>query len=159
MQNGASYHRDIIADIKASAKETALQVKGASATSLLAAARSQIRSAHVKENEGDLKGAFSSLTKSASLVQLLMDSPEFKAETLKKGALFKEFMDFQQVRSDHLACVLLPTHLLQTDGRDMVAKIKSVEAKLVELEKSASQYVSSAGPVGTLTHHLQISQE
>ncbi|KAI0695051.1 cysteine proteinase [Cerioporus squamosus] len=122
MQNGAAYHRETVAEIKANAKENASQVKGASATSLLASARSQIRLAQARENEGDLKGALSAYTKSASLVQMLMDTPEFKAESGKKGPLFREFMAFQQ-----------------TDGRDLFDKTRSVEAKLVELERSAAQ--------------------
>lgn len=102
MQNGASYQRDTIAEIKASAKERAQQVRGASPTSLLASARTQMRLAAVKENEGDLKAALSALTKSASLVHMIMDSPEFRAESQagKKGVLFKDFLDFQQVRQD-----------------------------------------------------------
>lgn len=101
MQNGVPYKGDTITEIKNNAKETAHLVRGASATSLLTSARSQIRLAQAKENEGDLKGALSALTKSASLVQLLLDTPEFKADSHagKKGVLFKEFMDFQQVRT------------------------------------------------------------
>lgn len=100
MQNGASYQRDTIADIKANAKETAQQVRGASPASLLASARNQMRIAAARESEGDLKAALSALTKSASLVHMTMDSPEFRAEnqTGRKGGLFKELMDFQQVR-------------------------------------------------------------
>ena len=100
MQNGASYHRDTIAEIKASAKETTQQVRGASPTSLLASARSQMRLGAVKELEGDLKAALSAYTKAAALVQMIMDSPEFKAESQpgKKGLLFRDFLDFQQVR-------------------------------------------------------------
>ena len=102
MQNGASYTRDTVAEIKASAQATAHQFRGASANSLLTSARSQIRLAQARENEGDLKGALSALTKSASLVAMVMDTPEFKSETHgKKGALLKEFMDFQQVRPCH----------------------------------------------------------
>ncbi|RDX51268.1 cysteine proteinase [Lentinus brumalis] len=125
MQNGAAYHRDTVAEIKANAKENASQAKGASASSLLTSARSQIRLAQARENEGDLKGALSALTKTASLVQMLMDTPEFKAESGKKGPLFREFMAFQQ-----------------TDGRDLFDKTRSVEAKLVELEKSAQSSTS-----------------
>ncbi|KAI0628038.1 cysteine proteinase [Trametes polyzona] len=122
MQNGGPYHRDTVAEIKESAKETAHQARGASASSLLKSARSQIQLAQARENEGDLKGALSALTKAASLVQMLMDTPEFRADSYagKKGALFKEFMDFQQ-----------------TDGKDMFGKMKSVEGKLIELERSA----------------------
>ncbi|KAH9944957.1 cysteine proteinase [Epithele typhae] len=124
MQNGVSHHRDTVADIKASAKETAHGVRGASASGLLTVARSQIKVARDHEKEGDLKGALRSYTKAASLAQMLMESSEFKAEsqTGKKGALFKEFLDFQQ-----------------TDGKDLFNKIKVVEGKLVELDKSAAQ--------------------
>ncbi|KAI0642296.1 cysteine proteinase [Trametes meyenii] len=124
MQNGGVYHHSTVAEIKESAKETAYQARGASATSLLKSARTQIQLAQVRENEGDLQGALSALTKAASLVQMVMDSVEFRAESLagKKGGLFKEFRDFQQ-----------------TDGRDLFGKTKNIEAKLVELEKSASQ--------------------
>ncbi|KAI0832093.1 cysteine proteinase [Trametes gibbosa] len=124
MQNGGPYHRDTVAEIKESAKETAHQARGASAPVLLKFARSQIQSAQVRENEGDLKGALSELTKAASLVQMLMDTPEFRADSQagKKGMLFKDFMAFQQ-----------------TDGRDLFGKVKNVEAKLVELEKSVPQ--------------------
>ncbi|KAI9062559.1 cysteine proteinase [Trametes sanguinea] len=125
MQNGGSYHRDTVAEIKESAKSLVLQVRGASAPSLLRSARSQIQTAQVQENEGDLKAALTSLTKAASLVQLFMETPEFRVDAGKKGMLYKDFMDFQQ----------------QTDGRDLFGKTKSIEQKLVELEKSASQSV------------------
>ena len=103
MRNGASYTRDTVAELKASTEATAHWFRGASVNSLLTSARSQIRLAQAKENEGDLKGALSALTISASLVKMVMDTPEFKSETRggKKGALFKEFMDFQQVRPCH----------------------------------------------------------
>ncbi|KAI0352107.1 cysteine proteinase [Trametes cingulata] len=128
MQNGGPYHRDTVAEIKESAKETAHQARGASAPTLLRAARSQIQLAQAREHNGDLKGALSALTKAASLVQMLMDTPEFRADSQagKKGALFREFMDFQQ-----------------TDGRDLFGKAKSIEAKLVELERSAAQQARS----------------
>ncbi|KAI0773259.1 cysteine proteinase [Trametes elegans] len=134
MQNGASYQHDTVAEIKDAAKETAQLLRGASATSLLKSARSQIRFAQVKENQEDLKGALSAFTKAALLVQLFMETPEFRADSQagKKGPLFKEFMDFQQ-----------------TDGRDLFGKAKSIEAKLVALEKSAAQSVSSDDDSGS----------
>ncbi|TBU43823.1 cysteine proteinase [Dichomitus squalens] len=124
MQNGASYNRDTIAEIKAGAKEMTQGVRGASAARLLASARSQMRLAATQEIEGDLKGALSAYTKAASLIQIFMDTPEFKAESQpgRKGMLYKDFLDFQQ-----------------TDGRDMIVKTQAVEMKLAELEKSASQ--------------------
>lgn len=129
MQNGGPYHRDTVAEIKERAKENVNLARGASATNLLKAARTQIQYAHVQENEGDLQSALSHLTKAASLVQMLMETAEFRADSQagKKGVLFREFMDFQQ-----------------TDGRDLLGKLKNVEAKLVELEKSVSSYVSQS---------------
>lgn len=138
MQNGASYNRDTVAEIKATAKETAHQVRGASATSLLSSARSQIRLAQVKENEGDLKAALSALTKSASLVQMTIESSEFKADAEHKGALFKAFMDFQQVRG-RASAVYRKLTSSETEGKDLINKTKGVEARLTELEKSAAQ--------------------
>ncbi|KAH9893374.1 cysteine proteinase [Cubamyces lactineus] len=124
MQNGGAYHRDTVAEIKENAKATVSQLRGASGTTILKSARSQMQLAQAQENQGDLKGALASFTKAASLIQLLMGSQEFRAESHagKKGVLFKEFIDFQQ-----------------TDGRDLVTKTKSIEARLVELERSASQ--------------------
>ena len=100
MQNGASYHRETVAGIKASAKETAHLVRGASALNLLTSARSQIRLAQDREKESDLKSALSAFTKAAFLLQMVMDSSELKAESQagKKGALFKQVIDFQNVR-------------------------------------------------------------
>ena len=109
MQNGASYHHETIADIKASAKEMVHKARGASAITLLASARSQMQLAQARENEGDFKGALSSFTKAASLIQLIFESSDFKTESQagKKGALFKEFMDFQQVRIQFLIFLLI----------------------------------------------------
>lgn len=100
MQNGpAPTQRDTIADIKAAAKEQAQKVRGASATSLLRAAREQIQLARAKEGEGDLRGALSALTKAASLAAMFMDTHEFKQEMTsgKKGVLTVDFMNFQHV--------------------------------------------------------------
>ncbi|OSX64490.1 hypothetical protein POSPLADRAFT_1065606 [Postia placenta MAD-698-R-SB12] len=82
MQNGASTsHGGTVADIKDTAKEQVLKVRGASAISLLKSARAQCRVAEECELEGNTKGALSALTKAASLVQMFMDSAEFKQET------------------------------------------------------------------------------
>lgn len=101
MQNGyPQTHRETVAEIKAGAKEQAQRVRGASATSLLKAAREQILHAKTYENDSDLKGALVALTKAASLAQMFMESSEVKQEMSpgKKGVLTKDFMLFQQVR-------------------------------------------------------------
>lgn len=102
MQNGyTSPHRDTVAEIKAAAKEQVQTVRGASATSLLRAARDQIQIAKAQEGGGDLKDALSSLTKAISLTQMFMDTSDFKQEMGpgKKGVLMRDFLNFQQVRS------------------------------------------------------------
>lgn len=120
MQNGSAIpRRETVAEIKEAAKEQARAVRGASATSLLKLARTQISMAHALEGDGDLKGALSALTKSASLAQMFMDSAEFKQEQLpgKKGALVRDFMEFQQV------CQFLVLHVL-------LLKIRSVKGEI-----------------------------
>lgn len=102
MQNGSTPHRDIIAEIKEAAKDTVLRAsRGVSATSLLASARNQIRQAQASEAEGDLKSAFGGYTKAASLVSMFLETGEFKLESqgAKKGSLYRDFSEFQQVRS------------------------------------------------------------
>jgi ubiquitin carboxyl-terminal hydrolase 8 len=67
--------------------------------SLIRSAKGQISLAQSREGAGDFKGALSAFTKAASLTQVFMDSAEFKAENVpgKRGMLWKEFSDFQQV--------------------------------------------------------------
>ena len=100
MQNGHSSHRqESIADIKAAAREQALKVRGASATSLLRAARDQVHAAKASEGSGELRDALSALTKAVSLIAMFMDSSEFKLEMQpgKKGVLTRDLLNFQQV--------------------------------------------------------------
>lgn len=102
MQNGhSSQNHETVAEIKAAAKEQALRARGASATSLLKAARDQVLAAKASEGMGELREALSALTKAVSLITMLMDSNEFKLEMQpgkKKGLLTREFLNFQQVR-------------------------------------------------------------
>ena len=106
MQNGhSSLVHETVAEIKAAAKEQALKVRGASATSLLRAARDQIQTARAQEGIGELRDALSALTKAISLTSMFMETSEFKLEMQpgKKGVLTKDLLNFQQVslRSDH----------------------------------------------------------
>lgn len=111
MQNGYAnnVHRDIIAEIKAAAKEQTERVRGASATSLLRSAREQIQLARVNENDGDLRGALSAYTKAAYLTAMYMDTSEFKLEMPpgKKGALMQDMKKFQQVCAHRSSCPVL----------------------------------------------------
>ena len=89
-----------VAEIKEQAKQQVYRgSRGASALSLIRSAKGQISLAQSREGAGDLKGALGAFTKAASLTQVFMDSAEFKAENVpgKRGLLWKEFSDFQQV--------------------------------------------------------------
>lgn len=120
-----------MAEIKDTAKEQVLKVRGASAISLLKSARAQCRIAEECELEGNTKGALSALTKAASLVQMFMDSAEFKQETQpgRRGVLMKDFFDFQQV------CYTMPSYAAfaehtQHEGRDLMGKTQRAEERL-----------------------------
>jgi len=94
-----------IAEIKEQAKQQVQRgSRGASAHSLIRSAKGQISLALSREGAGDLKGALSAFTKAASLTQVFMDSAEFKAESVpgKRGLLWREFTDFQQVSGTSL---------------------------------------------------------
>ena len=89
-------------------KERAIQEV---AISFIRSAKDQISLAQSFESAGDFKFALSSLTKALCLIQAFMDTADFKAESVlggKRGALWKEFIEFQQVScsplSPHLWC-------------------------------------------------------
>ena len=89
-----------VAEIKEQAKQQVQRgSRGVSAISLIHSAKGQVSLAQSREGAGDLKGALSAFTKAASLTRVFMDSAEFKAENLpgKRGVLWKEFTEFQQV--------------------------------------------------------------
>jgi ubiquitin carboxyl-terminal hydrolase 8 len=98
-------------------KEQAIQQvhrgsRGVSAMSLIRSAKGQISLAQSREGAGDLKAALSAFTKAASLTQVFMESAEFKAENIpgKRGVLWKEFTDFQQVSGTLFYSRALPSH-------------------------------------------------
>jgi len=62
------------------------EARGVSAISLIKAARSQIIFAREYEAKGDLKAAFGTYIKAATLTKKAMDSPEYVQETRGKGA-------------------------------------------------------------------------
>ena len=88
-------------------KERAIQEV---AISLIRSAKDQISLAQSFESAGDFKFALSAFTKALCLTQAFMDTADFKAESVlgKRGVLWKEFTEFQQVSrsplSPHLSC-------------------------------------------------------
>ena len=102
-----------VTEIKEQAKQQVQRgTRGASALTLIHSAKGQVSLAQSREGAGDLKGALSAFTKAASLTRVFMDSAEFKAENIpgKRGVLWREFSDFQQVsgtRSSRLPSIIL----------------------------------------------------
>ena len=96
-------------------KERAIQQaqrasRGSSAIAIIRSAKGQISLAQACESARDFKGAFSAFTKAIRLTQIFTDTADFKAENVlgKRGVLWKEFIEFQQVScsplSPHLWC-------------------------------------------------------
>ncbi|KAF8972765.1 hypothetical protein BDZ97DRAFT_1649812 [Flammula alnicola] len=127
-QNGPSrYYSDMsVAEIKTKAKEGVnKEARGVSAITLIKTARTQILSAKEHEAKGDLRSAFGSYIKAATLAKMTMDSPEYVQESKGKGGVIrKELNDF-----------------LESDGRDISARTNAVEEKLKALEKAHAAYV------------------
>lgn len=101
MQNGSlrsSTEEQTVPEIKEWAQHDARALcRGASAMSLLKATRTQLARARDAESTGELKNALSMYYKAASLMQMYMETAEFKQERGKKGVLTREFLEFQQV--------------------------------------------------------------
>lgn len=89
-----------VSEIKAKVKEgVSKEARGVSAISLIKTARTQILSAKEQEARGDLKSAFASYLKAATLAKMTMDSPEYVQESKGKGGVIrKELNDFLAVR-------------------------------------------------------------
>lgn len=126
MRNGSVIPNEnlSISEIKERAKEDARRyAKGISAISLLRSARSQLQTAQVRENAGDLKSALSFLLKAGSLAAMVMNSDEFinESKSGKHGVLYREFVNFQK-----------------TDGNNLKQRVEAIEWRLTDLEKSAS---------------------
>jgi ubiquitin carboxyl-terminal hydrolase 8 len=88
-----------VAEIKTKAKENVTkEARGVSAITLIKTARTQILSAKDHEVKGDLRGAFASYIKAATLAKMTMDSPEYLLEAKGKGGVIrKELNDFLEV--------------------------------------------------------------
>lgn len=114
-----------VAEIKERAIQQAQRAsRGASALSLIRSAKGQMSLAQSCERTEDLKGALSAFTKAASLTQVFMDTAEFKAENVpgKRGVLWKELTDFQQVSGN----LLTPSGILIMPFSTRVAILCSV---------------------------------
>ena len=87
-----------IAEIKEKAISSISRVKDATPLGLIKVAREQAAFAEEREQAGELKAAFAAAIKASSLAKLVFQSQEYKTEQAKKGALWREILDFQQVR-------------------------------------------------------------
>ncbi|KAI5123494.1 hypothetical protein M0805_008862 [Coniferiporia weirii] len=132
---GGSGNELTVAEIKEKVRTGVQSVRGASVHSLLLSARSQAALARGLEDKGDLHGAFRALLTAAQLAQTVMEHHEFRQEKeqAKKGALWKEFGEFQQ-----------------QFGSAAVSKTKSLETTLLELESSKGSNDQVDGPVHKL---------
>ncbi|KDR80822.1 hypothetical protein GALMADRAFT_222419 [Galerina marginata CBS 339.88] len=122
-----------VAEIKTRAKEgVGKEARGVSAITLIKTARTQILSAKEYEAKGDLRSAFGSYIKAATLAKMTMDSPEYVQESKGKGGVVrKELNDF-----------------LESDGRDISSRVSAVEEKLKAIEKAQAAESKDAQPVG-----------
>ncbi|KAL5536690.1 DOA4 [Sanghuangporus sanghuang] len=108
-----------VAEIKDKVRSLVNGFRGASAISLLRSARDQAITGASLEAEGALRGAYRALLLCAQLSQAVLGHAEFKAESQgKKGVVWNEWEDFQR-----------------RYGMEALAKAKSLEMKLLEMEK------------------------
>jgi len=98
--NGTYQAEVSVADIKNKAKEGVnKEARGVSAITLIKTARSQILSAKEQEAKGDLRSAYASYIRAATLAKMTMDSPEYLQESKGKGGVVrKELNEFLAVR-------------------------------------------------------------
>lgn len=100
-QNGSNrfQHELSAAEIKTKAKEGVnKEARGVSAITLIKTARTQLISAKDHETRGDLKTAYASYIKAATLTKMTMDSPEYVLESKGRGGVIrKELNEFLEV--------------------------------------------------------------
>ncbi|THH02988.1 hypothetical protein EW145_g6625 [Phellinidium pouzarii] len=122
---------DTVAEIKEKVRAGVQALRGASALSLLRTARDQVIHGRGLEDSGDWCGAFRALLTASRLTKAVIEHPEFLQEKGgKKGVVWKDVLDFQQQY-----------------GNAAVTKAKSLEAKLLELEKNRGPEAELNGPV------------
>lgn len=135
-------HRDdmSVAEIKEKVKHAVQRVRGATPTSLLKFARDYTVSGFEREANGDIPGSLNDLLTAAELCKLVMVSEEFKKEIRgKKGLVYKDFTDFQQVCLMSSLALHDPILSYQHYGADLISRANSLESRLSVLDKS---YVS-----------------
>lgn len=116
-----------ISDIKANAKEQVKGLrKGASPMSLLKVARTQVLAAKDQEAQGDLRGALSCYVKTAGLLKIVAESPEFSNPNGDLRDKWNKFM--------------------QSYAQDLTARTHAVEEKLKVIEKSQARDHEDDGP-------------
>ncbi|KAF8194700.1 hypothetical protein BJ912DRAFT_179852 [Pholiota molesta] len=123
-----------VAEIKTWAMEDiSKEARGLVAITLIKTARAQILSAREQEGKGNLRAAFASYIKAATLTKMALDSPEYIQDAQDKGTgvIQMELADF-----------------FQNDGRDIGTQTKDVEEKLKAIEnaQTASTVVLSSVP-------------
>ncbi|TFK71676.1 cysteine proteinase [Pluteus cervinus] len=139
-----AYEKMSVKDIKQRAMETVDKELrgGTSALNLMRTARSQCLHGKDCEGRGNLQGALSAFVRSAKLVQLVMNTPEWKQEG-GKGVLRKEVSEF-----------------FEGEGRDLTERTNSVEEKLKEIEsRTDSEAGSSTQSGGSIADRLRALRE
>lgn len=108
--NGSNAINELsVAEIKERVKSAVSLTQGASALSLLRSAQDQAANAAVLENDKDLKGALRALLTASTLAQAVLNHQEFKSQKEgKKGQVWKEFVEFQQVSTNKTRLLVSP---------------------------------------------------
>lgn len=120
--SGSHPVRDLtVAEIKDRARASEHDVRGATLLSILRAAKDKEQIGLVREQDGDIRGAFQSLVIAAQLAQVIMNHSEFKQEKKRSGPkapIYKECLEFQ-------------THF----STEVIPKVKRLETRLLEMEQ------------------------
>lgn len=75
------------------------EARGFGAITLIKTAQTQMLSAKEQEGKGNLRAAFASYIKAATLTKMAMESPEYVQEAKDKGTVIRmELDDFLKVR-------------------------------------------------------------
>ncbi|KAF8194705.1 hypothetical protein BJ912DRAFT_1141524 [Pholiota molesta] len=110
-----------VAEIKINAKDDiSKEARGFAAATLIKTARAQMLAAKDQEGKGNLRAAFASYIKAATLTKMALDSPEYVQEAKDKGTLIRMELD----------------DFLKNDGRNISGQATAVEEKLKAIEKA-----------------------
>lgn len=120
--------------------------RGASCLSMIKTMRNIMVQGKELESNGDIKGAFIAYVKVGKIMQILLDSAEYKNEA-SGGVVKKEYGDLQRVRRLHKSSRL---HLLmlvyQREIDDLTVRMKAVEDRLKASEQASSRSVADRTP-------------